>query len=323
MKSTKLLLPLAFAALLFSCDDADNTIDNVLNNVERGAVLRTVSTASNSIPIAIENGTVNIPDDAGLNIVIEQQDADGGALLESVDVFVQFADGSADEGDSAGATTTEVFLKTLSASDFSPGPFGLPRTNLNVTAAEMLSAVNLTPSALFGGDTFTTRLAMKLTDGREFSSDNAGGIITGGFFASPFQYVTSVVCNLPTDTFVGDYLIEEITPLVDGPTLADGTVITLERGESDDTIRTFGTTNYPAYCGTINPFTLQFVCGEITIPTQNSVCACSSGAGFFGPADVVENYDITDDSTFLVSFLNDVETDCGPPVVTTYRFTKQ
>lgn len=324
MKLKNLLYLPILALLMIGCEDDEQKVtDLVQESVERGAVLRTVTTTSNVIPIAIADGETSTAEGAGLNVLLEEQDPQGGALLESVDVFISFTDGSEDEGDSSAAITEEVFVRTISRDEFTDGPFGLPRVNLVISADEMLSTLNLTPDNIFGGDVFTTRLLLKLTDGREFSSGNAGGIITAGFFNSPFRYATPVVCNLPTESFVGNYLIEELTPYVDGPTLADGSIVELRIGENDDTIRQFATTNYPDYCSSLNDFTLQFVCGEIVTPTQNSVCACSSGAGFFGPADVVENYNASDDTVFLVSFLNDVENDCGAPAVTTYRFTKQ
>lgn len=322
MNIRKLLFTVLTGCILFSCDSDDKVTDTVQENVETGAVLRTIEILENAIPIAIENGQTTIADNARLSIILEEQDLEEGSLLESVDVYTSFIDGSPDTGDTSMAVTEEVFLGNIPANLFFDGPFGLPRLEFALEATELISAVNLTPDALFGGDTFTTRFALNLTDGRTFSSDNAGGIITAGFFNSPFQYVTPVVCNLDTNSFVGDYLIEELTPYVDGPTFADGSIVEVTVGNTD-TERVFFTTNYPDYCSSLNDFVLLFVCGEIIIPTQESNCACSSGAGFFGPTDSPANYDANDDTVFLISFLNDVETDCGPPEVTTYRFTKQ
>ncbi len=322
MNIKKLLFTTLTGCILFSCGDDDKVTDVVQDNVETGAVLRTIEIVENSIPIAIENGQTTIADNARFSVTLEEQDLEEGALLQSVDVYTSFTDGSPDTGDTSMAITEEVFLGNIPVDLFTPGPFGLPRIDFSLEASELISAVNLTPDALFGGDTFTTRFALNLTDGRTFSTDNAGGIITAGFFNSPFQYITPVVCNLDTNSFVGDYLIEEITPYVDGPTFADGSVVEVTVGNTD-TERVFFTPNYPDYCATLNDFVLLFVCGEIIIPTQESVCACSSGAGFFGPSDSPANYDANDDSVFLMSFLNDVESDCAPPEVTTYRFTKQ
>jgi hypothetical protein len=322
MKTSKLLALILSGALFYTCSSDDKTVDNVIADSERGAVLRTIEIIDNSIPIAIENGQTQTAEGAQLSMIIEEQDVENGALLESVDVYITFQDGSPLTGDSSNAITDEVFIKNIGASEFTAGPFGLPRTTVTLTAIEMLAKVNLTPDALFGGDTFTTRFSLNLTDGRIFSSDNAGGIITGGFFSSPFQYRTPVVCNLENTAFVGEYLIEETTPYVDGPTFDDGSIVTVEIGDTD-TERFFLTNNYPDYCSTLNDFRFLFVCGEIVIPTQESNCACSSGADFFGASDSPANYDATDDSVFFISFLNDTLNDCGAPVVTTYKLTKQ
>ena len=315
------LLAIAFISL-FSCNSGDEKIDELFENTERGAILRTVQIIENSIPIAIENGQTTTPDNAGLAVILEEQDVKDGDLLESIDVFVSFKDNS-EIGDSSGAVTDEIFLKNIPASAFTRGEFGLPRVDLEVSVDEMMSVLNLTTNAIFGGDTFTTRVALKLTEGRTFSATDANGnIASGSFYNSPFQYVTPVVCELPETSFVGDYLIEEITPLVDGPTLADGTVVTVEIGDTP-TERFFNTTNYPDYCSSLNAFKFQFVCGEIVVPLQNSVCACNSGADFFGPSTTPANYDAADDTVFLITFSNDVQTDCAAPVDTTYRLTKQ
>ncbi|WP_299677344.1 hypothetical protein [uncultured Dokdonia sp.] len=322
MNVKKLLFTALTGCILFSCDSDDKVTNTVQENVETGAVLRTIEIIENSIPIGMENGQTIITGTAQLSIVIEEQDEQEGALLQSVDVYTSFTDGSPDTGDTSMAVTEEVFLGNIPVDLFSDGPFGLPRLEFTLEATELLSAVNLTPEAIFGGDTFTTRFALNLSDGRTFSSDNAGGIITGGFFNSPFQYITPVVCNLATDSFVGNYLIEEITPYVDGPTFADGTVVEVSVGNTD-TERLFFTPNYPDYCSTPNDFNFLFVCGEIIVPIQESNCACNTGADFFGPTDTPENYDANDDSVFFVTFENDVQSDCAPPEITTYKFTKQ
>ena len=322
MNIKKLLFASLSICYLFSCDSDDKVTEVVQDTVEAGAVLRTIEIIENSIPIGIENGETAIIGTAQLSIIIEEQDVQEGALLQSVDVYTSFTDGSPDTGDTSMAVTEEVFLGNIPAELFTPGPFGLPRYEFTIEATELLSAVNLTPNALFGGDTFTTRFSLNLTDGRIFSTDNAGGVVTGGFFNSPFQYITPVVCNLDSDSFVGNYLIEEITPYVDGPTFADGSVVEVAIGNTA-TERFFLTPNYPDYCSTLNDFNFQFVCGEIIVPLQESNCACSSGADYFGPTDNPANYNANDDTEFFVTFLNDVQSDCASPEITTYKFTKQ
>lgn len=320
MKFKNLLLIPFIAISLIACDDDEqNTTDFVQENVERGAILRTVDRIENSIPISIEDGMTVTSENAQLSLLLEEQDVQGGDLLQSVDVYLTFVDGYEDNGDSS---TEEVFFRTIDVAEFSEGPFGLPRTTLTITGDEMIDATGIDANILFGGDNFFTRLVLNLTDGRTFSNDNAGGVITGGFFDSPFAYTTPVVCNLETTSFVGEYLIEEITPYVDGPTFDDGSVVTVAVGDTDSE-RVFDTNNYPNYCTVPNDFKILFICGEIVIPVQESNCACGSGADWFASPDVLANYDAEDDTVFEISFINDAQSNCSSPVVTTYRFTKQ
>ena len=52
-------------------------------------------------------------------------------------------------------------------------------------------------------DVFAVRLEVTLTNGRVFSSNNAGGIITGGFFESHFEYRVKVSC-IPASPLPGN-----------------------------------------------------------------------------------------------------------------------
>lgn len=314
MRKHYLLICTAIIALFTSsCEqDANNTIDQVFDGVTSGAVLRTINIVSGELPIGVEG--------AKFEVEIEEQDDQGGDLLQSVDVYVALNDNSPDNGDSSAA---EVQIGTIDRAAFSPGPFGLPRGTISITLEEMLTALSVSEDDLFGGDAFNVRLSLNLTDGRVFSVDNAGGIITGGFFASPFQYAPTVICPVPDTFMVGDYLIEEITPYVDGPTFDDGSIVAVEVGDFS-TERFFLTSNYPDYCTTPNDFRYTLVCGSILVPLQESNCACGSGADYFGPPlGDASTYDLADDSVFFLTFGNDLQSDCVAPEDTTYKFTKQ
>lgn len=301
------------ALFAVSCEkDSNNTIDQVLEGVDSGAVLRTINVISGELPIGVEG--------AKFEVEVEAQDNQNGDLLQSVDVFVALTDNSPDNGDSSAA---EVQIATVDRAAFSPGPFGLPRGIVSVSLDEMLGALGVTEGDLFGGDVFNVRLALNLTDGRVFSVNNAGGIITGGFFNSPFQYAPTVICPVEETYMVGEYLIEEITPYVDGPTFDDGSIVTVSVGDFS-TERFFLTSNYPDYCTTPNDFRYTLVCGNIIVPLQESNCACGSGADYFGPPlGDASTYDLSDDTVFFLTFGNDLQSDCVAPEDTTYKFTKQ
>lgn len=137
------------------------------------------------------------------------------------------------------------------------------------------------------------------------------------------------VCPVPETFFTGMYLIEEITPLVDGPTLSDGSIVevTLNEDDSSGLGRVFQTEYYPDYCsGTFAPFVVNLVCNEILSISQDNLCNCGDGAGWFGPLAPGSNstYSLTDgDDVIEVTFLNDINANCAPVETTTYRFTKQ
>lgn len=196
---TYLLLSLV-GFVIYSCTESDNTIDGVLDDVTNGAVLRTISESGNDITVGV--GSV-------YTLEVEEQDVQEGALLESVDVFVRFNDNTVLSANSVGGAgsdqsfpaTGDVLLRNIPASEFAPGPFGLPRTTITITEADLATVL---PTNQFDSlDTVSVRLGLNLTDGRVFSDYNAGGIITGGFFSSPFLY------NLNIDSGVGINYLDE------------------------------------------------------------------------------------------------------------------
>ena len=301
---------------------AKKIIDDLQENVERGAILRTVSLISNSLPIGV--------DTAAFSVELEEQDAEDGALLSSVDVFISFTDGSPDTGDSSGGVAGEVMVTTIPASEFTTGEFGLPRTTLTIPLTQMLSLLNLTNDNIFGGDTFTTRLVLNLTDGRSFTStDVNGNIASGSFFLSPFRYSTPVVCPVEEGTFTGDYNVEQVTPSIFGYDTFDpdggGVVLTLNPAD-EATQRTFDADYLAALnFGNTRTYTLNFICGAVTIPTgSGSGLQCSNGITLGPPSGTPGAYDFQDDSAFQLIFTDDESDDCsaGSPDVT-LNWTKQ
>lgn len=153
----------------------------------------------------------------------------------------------------------------------------------------------------------------------------AGG---GNLVISPVTHEVSVSQSCPVDPtkFIGNYLIEETTPFVDGPTLSHGTVIELKHlnANAPTTERKFSTKNYGNYCSPFRDFFFDLSCGEVIVrANQPSTCTCTAAGLFFGPAIVPSTFDADDDSVFYMTFTNDVTGDCSPAVQTTYKFTKQ
>lgn len=179
----KILVSLLIILSFNSCKQSDNVIDTVFA-FETGAVLRTIDVVSN---------TLNSSNDASSwEVVVEEQDAQDGALLKSVGVYVSIRDLTPDNGTTV---KSDVLLKTIDASAFTTGPIGLPRASISATFGEAAAAMNLAPEDYFPGDLFVFELRLELTDGRIFGASSAAGIITGGYFSSAFKYNALLLCS--------------------------------------------------------------------------------------------------------------------------------
>jgi len=209
-----------------SCSTEDKTINTLLDTVERGAVLRTISVSGN---------TFNITNTASeWSVVLEEQDAQNGALFQEIKLYASLIDNTPDNGTT---NSGEALVKTIPAAAFSTvgTPFGLPRGTVSTTFQETLDALNLTASEIDGGDSIFLRLELVLTDGRSFTN-NAGGTVSGGsFFSSPFQYSNLLICELE---FVpaGDWVIDMHDSFGDGWQTDDanggsGITVTLNTGQ--------------------------------------------------------------------------------------------
>jgi len=224
------LIALTAVFTLNACSDSDNVIDKVFDNVENGAVLRTIS---------VNSQTLNSSDpSSSFSVTVEEQDVEDGALLESVDVFVSIRDLSPGNGTT---TANDMLVKTIDASAFSAGPLGLPRTTVEVTFAEAEAAMGLNASQHAPGDLFVFELRLNLTDGRTFGAADAGGIITGGFFSSPYKYNAAIVCSPKP----GDYVIDMHDTYGDGWQTnggngGDGISITITDAAGNETVEYVG-----------------------------------------------------------------------------------
>lgn len=178
-----------------SCEDSNTVVDQVVAETEAGAILRTIADDSNS-------NVLNSSDPASFwSQVVEEQDNEGGALLESVSIYVSIRDLSPDNGFT---DLTKSLVKTIPAADFTSGPVDLPRATMSATFAEATAAMGLSATEFAPGDLYVFDLELNLTDGRTYGSADAAGIITGGYWASPYKYNTLLLCAPKA----GDYTID-------------------------------------------------------------------------------------------------------------------
>tara|TARA_B110000003_G_scaffold105958_1_gene108318 strand:- start:275 stop:1222 length:948 start_codon:yes stop_codon:yes gene_type:complete len=204
MKNIFKILLSSIMIVSFSCSDDDTVTSEMLDTFENGGALRTVE---------IINDLFNSSDPTSAFMVeIEAQDEQDGGLMQEVRVIAEFIDFTSDF---ITPPTGDALIKTIPASDFEIGEFGLPRTTVSVTFQEVSDVFGLTLDPENGyqpGDVMRIKLELVLTDGRVYGPDSAASIITGGFFSSPFQYNALISCS----PAYGDYVVEMYDGYGDG-----------------------------------------------------------------------------------------------------------
>ena len=179
------MLSLVSAGFL-ACESSNKTIDDVFAEVTRGAVFRSTTPSAD---VAAQSFNFDDPSST-YSVTFEVEDNKQGELLQDVQVYASFTNATDDS-----ASLPEVLVTTLPASAFSPNADGLPSITVNLTLGELASALGLSESDYTGGDSFTIRYVLNLTDGRSFSSGNLNSTVSGGsYFRSPFRYNVPLVC---------------------------------------------------------------------------------------------------------------------------------
>ncbi|RNC89275.1 MAG: hypothetical protein ED555_07175 [Allomuricauda sp.] len=228
MKNIKLLYSLVLTSLivLVSCEEGDKVFDQIVEQETRGAILRTINVISSEIPIGSA--------DSNFSVELELQDQESGALSQSVEVWVAFADNSIAAG-GTDLSTAEVLAETLDVASMSIGEFGLPRFTYTITLPELISVLPIADSDVDGSDQFTVRFEIVMADGRRYSAADNSGTLTGSYFSSPFAYAAVVVCP-PKPPTAGTWTVEMQDSYGDGwqPTTSGGggpgLVVTLSDG---------------------------------------------------------------------------------------------
>lgn len=187
----KFLIIVLLISSATSCEDIENPIYDVFDDLTHGAVLRTLEITSDSYNISDLNSK--------FEALIEEQDEEKGALLSNVNVYLTYTDKNFDGANSK----AEVLLRTIEGSAFTTGDNGLPTTGLTVTLGDVVSAFGMDDGDYNAADLVTIRIEVNLTDGRSFSADDASGSLQGSYFKSPYQYVVPILCT----PYPGEYRV--------------------------------------------------------------------------------------------------------------------
>lgn len=194
MKMLKYSFGLLATVLVFLSSCRDSVEPNIpYASFDNGAYLRTIATPTNSTTFNFFNLT-----GSNFALTLEAVDAEDGATVDNVEIRVRHRRLIPGVG-LRFTPATDVLVKTLQSADFKPNDVTrFLRASFSVSATEAIAAVGLTAANINGGDVFEFKLVLKDKKGRTFSSNNVTTNVAGApFYASPFQYVVSVIC--PSD----------------------------------------------------------------------------------------------------------------------------
>ena len=192
MKMLKYSFGLLATALIFLSSCRDFVEPNVpYKDFDTGAYLRTIARTSTSFNF------FNLAN-SKFALTLEAVDIEDGKTVQTVEIRVRHRRLIPGVG-LRYTPQNDVLIKTLQASDFTTNTSSrFLRASFEITAAEAIAAVGLTPAGIAGGDVFEFRLVLNDKFGRVFSSNNVTTNVAGApFYDSPFQYPVSVIC--PSD----------------------------------------------------------------------------------------------------------------------------
>lgn len=292
------VLIMVLVITFISCKSDERAAETVLEDIERGAFLRT---------IAISNCEfyLNEPDSL-FEIMIQEQDIEEGDLLQEVTVNVQFVDNTTESED---VSTEKIQIDTLFPDDFVPGSFELPVTTLSYTFQELMELTQVPQSAIACKDQFIISLDLVLTNGFIFNEDNSAACILAynSDFFSPFSYTINVVDAITPETFIGTYLSSSILDGPFGPTFGPPLLVEVENGHSNN-VRTVTFDNVPNR--TPREYVFAIACDEIIFEknqirynTTNSPCGVDGQPILLGPDMVNPSINPNDDSVFELWFV--------------------
>ena len=197
MKVFRKYILIACALLsLVSCEEEDKLVQQVLSDFTSGTFLRTRATAGNPFNAFVP--------ESPFSVTMEMQTADD-QVVEVINLYYSFQERQFDDG--VDRSVADQLFTTFDPTTFATSERGLPEFTHNSTLGEIAGFLGLTSADYTGGDAFTYRFEVVLTDGRTFSSGDVSGTTAGStYYRSPYAYAVNVTC-IPVAPVPGDYVV--------------------------------------------------------------------------------------------------------------------
>lgn len=190
-----LILPCLLLVGFVSCEDEDKDPLAPYNELVKGAFFRTIE----------NGGTINRTDVASSSYFVTGEvvsDNDNSDIdVSNVQMWVEFVDRTKDDDPNTpdDDSVEPTLFETADISIFSTNENSLPQYTFNVGISDAIDALGLDLNSVEGGDQFLFKIAISMSDGTVFNTDNTGDSVKGElFFASPMVYTGLVICILDT-----------------------------------------------------------------------------------------------------------------------------
>lgn len=127
-----------------------------------------------------------------IDYTVEAITPENGTLFASYDLFVEFKDKTASNGNN---TKSPVALKSIGSASYTPDPTsGYPRASFSISAQEVMDKLGLSVNMITKGDSFEVTANMVMKDGRVYNAANTDDNFEGGAaYNSPFFYRINVI----------------------------------------------------------------------------------------------------------------------------------
>ncbi len=320
----RLLIILSAATLLMLASCADDSLGPVLTfeKAGKGAYVKLLEVTS-----AVDYDLAKFST-TSYDYMVEFVDIENGNTVEQYDIFVSYQDNTPDNGDN---TKDRVLLKSFSKSDFTVMESGAPGMSVSLPLSESAAALGLSESDMSGADFINYNTEVTTADGAKFGFENSSAAVNGSAFAGHFRFSVKLNCPLEDSQFSGTYTLTYVeggdSP-VGGVPIFGAEGFDVEVSVLSATRRSIDVTYLPdlGIGNTAVAFDFEFVCSIVNPDDgQSSGLACAGGI-LFGqprPADLAQ-FDLNDDSTFDITFLEDQTDDCGAGAQkVTIRLTKK
>lgn len=235
--------------------------------------------------------------------------------------------------DDSGNSVTEIIVGVTTASDTdrsisvsvdpsstaAPGEYTIDPASLVIPAGEFVARVRLQGNFENIPETGQTQVVLNL--------DSVDGAILDDPVTGRLTHRVNLFRFCPFtngSNFLGAYELSTITTGIFGvETFIAGPVTLTEGATVAD--RQFSAGLYAAFGG-FGPYTwnISLICGEVVVPGEVNTGVGCGGSIRVGPGSTNATYDGSDDSSFQINFIDDVDGGggCGGPVEVTILLTK-